>query len=109
MPLPARQDAQHFADLAHVPVRTSRATWMIEAGANPKDVQGQMRHSRIQTTLDIYAQFGPDSQRRAIEKTSAMIQERITASRSDMRKSLKSMVARDGVEPPTPAFSEPWF
>jgi hypothetical protein len=23
--------------------------------------------------------------------------------------SLKMMVARDGVEPPTPAFSEPWF
>lgn len=23
-------------------LRTSRATWMIEAGANPKDVQGQM-------------------------------------------------------------------
>ena len=34
-------------------LRTSRATWMIEAGANPKDVQGQMRHSRIQTSLDI--------------------------------------------------------
>jgi hypothetical protein len=47
---------------------------MIEAGANPKDVQGQMRHSRIQTTLDIYAQFVPESQRRAIEKTRAMIQ-----------------------------------
>ena len=55
---------------------------MIEAGANPKDVQGQMRHSRIQTTLDIYAQFVPESQRRAIEKTSAMIQERIAASRT---------------------------
>jgi integrase len=63
-------------------LRTSRATWMIEAGANPKDVQGQMRHSRIQTTLDIYAQFVPESQRRAIEKTSVMIQERITASRA---------------------------
>jgi integrase len=63
-------------------LRTSRATWMIEAGANPKDVQGQMRHSRIQTTLDIYAQFVPESQRRAIEKTSAMVQERITASRA---------------------------
>jgi hypothetical protein len=30
---------------------------MIEAGANPKDVQGQMRHSRSATTMDIYAQF----------------------------------------------------
>jgi len=25
---------------------------MVEAGANPKDVQGQMRHSRISTTMD---------------------------------------------------------
>ena len=50
---------------------------MIEADANPKDVQGQMRHSRIQTTLDIYAQFVPDSQRRAIAKTSKMTAERI--------------------------------
>ena len=58
-------------------LRTSRATWMIEAGANPKDVQGQMRHSRIQTTLDIYAQFVPESQRRAIEQTSRMVAERI--------------------------------
>jgi hypothetical protein len=36
----------------------------------------------IQTTLDIYCQFVPESQRRAIEETSAMIQERITASRA---------------------------
>lgn len=42
-------------------LRTSHATWMIEAGANPKDVQGQMRHSRISTTMDIYAQFVPES------------------------------------------------
>src|ERR1051325_8894734 len=40
-------------------LRTSRATWMVEAGANPKDVQGQMRHSRI--SMDIYAQFVPES------------------------------------------------
>jgi integrase len=63
-------------------LRTSRATWMIEAGANPKDVQGQMRHSRIQTTLDIYAQFVPESQRRAVEKTSQMVATRIAAARA---------------------------
>ena len=63
-------------------LRTSRATWMIEAGANPKDVQGQMRHSRIQTTLDIYAQFVPDSQKRAVAQTSQMISARIAASRA---------------------------
>ena len=63
-------------------MRTSRATWMIEAGANPKDVQGQMRHSRIQTTLDIYAQFVPESQRRAVAATSQMISARIAAARA---------------------------
>ena len=55
---------------------TSRATWMIEAGANPKDVQGQMRHSRISTTMDIYAQFVPESARRAMEKTREMVERR---------------------------------
>jgi integrase len=57
-------------------LRTSHATWMVEAGANPKDVQGQMRHSRISTTLDIYAQFVPESQRRALAKMSAMVESR---------------------------------
>lgn len=63
-------------------LRTSRATWMIEAGANPKDVQGQMRHSKIQTTLDVYAQFVPESARRAIEQTRLMADTRIAASRA---------------------------
>jgi integrase len=58
-------------------LRTSRATWAIKAGANPKDVQAMMRHSRISSTLDIYAQFVPDSQRRAIEQTSKMAAGRI--------------------------------
>jgi integrase len=57
-------------------LRTSHATWMVEAGANPKDVQGQMRHSRISTTMDIYAQFVPESQRRALAKMSAMVESR---------------------------------
>jgi len=46
-------------------LRTSCATWMVRAGADPKSVQGQMRHSRISTTLEIYAQFVPDGQRKA--------------------------------------------
>ena len=37
-------------------LRTSHGDVVVEAGANPKDVQGQMRHSRISTTMDIYAQ-----------------------------------------------------
>jgi len=49
---------------------------MVEAGANPKDVQGQKRHSRISTTMDIYAQYVPDSQRPAIEPTMAIVETR---------------------------------
>jgi integrase len=63
-------------------LRTSRATWMIEAGANVKDVQGQMRHSNVQTTLDVYAQFVPESARRAIDQTRIMADARIAAARS---------------------------
>ena len=45
----------------------------MQAGANPKDVQGLMRHSPISTTMDIYAQMVPDSQRQALAKVSAMV------------------------------------
>jgi hypothetical protein len=38
-----------------------------------------MRHSRIATTMDIYAQFVPESQRRAVDKLMAMVEERRTA------------------------------
>jgi integrase len=51
-------------------LRTSHATWLVQAGADPKSVQGQMRHSRISTTMDIYAQLIPAAQRQAIEKLS---------------------------------------
>jgi integrase len=49
-------------------LRTSHPTWLVQAGADAKSVQGQMRHSRISTTLDIYAQMVPAAQRQAIEK-----------------------------------------
>ena len=51
-------------------LRTSYATWLVQAGADPKSVQGQMRHSRISTTMDIYAQIVPAAQRQALEKLS---------------------------------------
>ncbi len=57
-------------------LRRSYGTWMIEAGADAKAVQGQMRHSRISTTLDIYAQFVPASQRRAVAQMMDMVDER---------------------------------
>jgi len=51
-------------------LRTSHATWLVQAGADPKSVQGQMRHTRISTTMDIYAQIVPEAQRRALKKLS---------------------------------------
>ena len=63
-------------------MKTTIFALSIRAGANPKDVQGNMRHSRIQTTLDIYAQFVPASQRKAIEQTNKMVPDRIAAARA---------------------------
>jgi integrase len=55
-------------------LRTSHATWLVQAGADPKSVQGQMRHSRISTTMDIYCQIVSSAQRAAIEKLSQFAQ-----------------------------------
>jgi integrase len=49
-------------------LRTSHATWLVQAGADVKSVQAQMRHSRSSTTLDVYAMAVPATQRQAIEK-----------------------------------------
>ena len=57
-------------------LRTSRATWAVEAGANVKDVQAMMRHAHVSTTLGVYAQFVPESQFRAQERIQAMVEAR---------------------------------
>jgi integrase len=53
-------------------LRTSHATWLKMVGADPKDIQGQMRHSHLSTTMEIYTQFVPESQRRAVDKLSEL-------------------------------------
>jgi integrase len=53
-------------------LRTSHAVWLKIVGANVKDAQGQMRHSRASTTLDIYQQFVPESQQRVVNKLSSL-------------------------------------
>ncbi len=73
-------------------LRTSYATWMIEAGANPKDVQGQLRHARIGTTMDIYAQFVPESQRRAVGKMMAMVAEKRAAQPATSPRTASTMI-----------------
>ena len=48
--------------------RTSYATWLKRAGVPVRDAQGQMRHARASTTLDIYQQTVDEHQRDAIRK-----------------------------------------
>ena len=66
-------------------LRTSHATWLVQAGADPKSVQGQMRHSGISTTMEIYAQIVPSSQRRALEQLSEFARAGAVDSRSNSR------------------------
>ena len=54
-------------------LRTSHGTWLKMAGADVKDGQAQIRHSCSSTTLDIYQQFVPKSQQRAVEKLSRLV------------------------------------
>ncbi len=53
-------------------LRTSHAVWLKMAGADVKDAQGQMRHSRASTTLDVYQQFVPESQHRVVSRLSSL-------------------------------------
>jgi integrase len=49
-------------------LRRSFATWLKLEGADVKDAQALLRHARVQTTLDIYQQFTPESQRRVVDR-----------------------------------------
>jgi integrase len=53
-------------------LRTSHATWLKLVGADVKDAQAQMRHSRASTTLDIYQQFVPESQRAVVDRLTSL-------------------------------------
>jgi integrase len=53
-------------------LRTSHATWLKLAGADVKDAQAQLRHSRASTTLDIYQQFIPESQRKVVDRLTSL-------------------------------------
>jgi integrase len=54
-------------------LRRSHATWLKMAGADVKDAQAQMRHSRASTTMDIYQQFVPESQRKAVDRLTGLV------------------------------------
>jgi integrase len=56
-------------------LRRSCATWMVQSGGDIKSVQGQMRHTRASTTLDIYSQIEPTGQRRAAQRLSEFVKQ----------------------------------
>ncbi len=49
-------------------LRRSYATWLKMVGADVKDSQALMRHSRASTTLDVYQQHVPESQRKGVNE-----------------------------------------
>jgi integrase len=53
-------------------LRTSHCVWLKLAGDDVKDAQGQMRHARASTTMDIYMQFVPESQKRVVDRLSSL-------------------------------------
>jgi integrase len=54
-------------------LRRSYATWLRMVGTDPRDRQSLMRHSRFTTTAEIYEQDLPESQLRAVERLSALV------------------------------------
>ena len=48
-------------------LRRSFAMLLKKRGADIKDAQGLMRHSKASTTLDVYQQFDPASQRKVVD------------------------------------------
>jgi integrase len=54
-------------------LRRSYATWLRMVGTDPRDRQSLMRHSRYTTTAEVYEQDLPESQLRAVEKLSALV------------------------------------
>jgi hypothetical protein len=54
-------------------LRRSFGAWLKIAGTDPKDTQALMRHSRASTTMDIYVQDVPESQRKAVDRLSKMV------------------------------------
>jgi len=55
-------------------LRRSCATWLQQAGVDVKDAQGLLRHSRASTTQDVYQQLVPASQRRAVQRLTALVE-----------------------------------
>ena len=86
-------------------MRRSHDNWLRMAGADLKDRQAQMRHAHPKVTAEVYDQFIPENQRNVVDKLGSFVTNVTKQKVSDLSQLIENMVARDGVEPPTPAFS----
>ncbi len=78
-------------------LRHSLASFLVRKGTDLKTVQKMLRHSDVSTTLGIYAHsMSEDRLAAQVDMLTAMM----TPSNA-----VRNVVARDGVEPPPPAFS----
>ena len=123
---PAAKSAGVQGNIGWHTFRRTVATLLVANGEDVKTVQESLRHANSKVTLDLYAQAVTPAKRKAQSKIVQMLlpgsvdpdkttkpdtKNRLTnpfkPSASDLEKAklLKGMVARDGVEPPTPAFS----
>ena len=73
---PSNQQVAGWARLGELVLRRSYATWLVEAGGDPKAVQGQMRISHQPAPWISSAQFVPAAQRRAVELMMDMVDAR---------------------------------
>jgi hypothetical protein len=82
---------------------------MVAAGAHPKYLQTQMRHSSIRVTLDLYGHVFPDANRGVLDSFDALTAPSTPHRRNAARTALKGkvLVSRDfkmgatGLEPAT--------
>lgn len=59
-----------FHDLRH-----TYAALMVAAGAHPKYLQAQMRHSSIRVTLDLYGHLYPDANRSVLAELDRLVEQ----------------------------------
>ena len=122
---PAAESAGVKARIGWHTFRRTIATLLIANGEDVKTVQESLRHANSKITLDLYAQAVTPIKRRAQSRVVRMllpaqagVQNKESTSEAFLTnpfkpstsepqtaKLLERMVARDGVEPPTPAFS----
>ncbi|XZE21813.1 tyrosine-type recombinase/integrase [Pirellulaceae bacterium SH449] len=76
-------------------LRHTTATWLIEAGADPKTVQSVMRHSVITLTMDTYGHLFPGQEAQAVAMIRHRFREPLQATGTEPTGTILAQLARD--------------